>query len=194
MKKKMLWIIAIAAVILLFVGAYFLYNSLSKDYSPNIPTVESSAEDNDASEEPQDYSAPDFTVTDAEGNEVKLSDFIGKPVVLNFWASWCPPCKSEMPHFEAAYKDHEDIQFMMVNTTSGDTKSDAEKLIEEEGYTFPVFYDITGNAANTYGTSSLPMTFFIDKEGNLVTYAVGMLSAENLETGIEMISGASSQN
>lgn len=186
MKKNIIWIIGSVVAVLLFAGAYILYNSLSEEYAPeNI--VENSSSQSTSGEAEQDYSAPDFTVYDGDGNAVKLSDYFGKPVVLNFWASWCPPCKSEMPHFEAAYKENTDIQFLMVNMTSGDTRADAEKLIEDEGYTFPVLFDTDGDAAMTYGASSLPVTFFIDKNGDMVTYAVGMLSEENLAKGIEMI-------
>ncbi|MBQ4347432.1 MAG: TlpA family protein disulfide reductase, partial [Firmicutes bacterium] len=87
--------------------------------------------------------APDFTVYDSEGNAVMLSDFIGKPIVLNFWASWCGPCKMEMPEFNEAYAElGEDIQFLMVNVTTGrETQESASAFIEENGYSFPVFYD-----------------------------------------------------
>lgn len=185
MKKNILWIIGSIAAVLLFVGAYLLYNSLSEEYVPENIVVSSSSESESAEE--QDYSAPDFTVYDSNGKAVNLSDYFGKPIVLNFWASWCPPCKSEMPHFETAYKENTDVQFLMVNMTSGDTKADADAFIKDEGYTFPVLFDTDGDAAMTYGASSLPVTFFIDKNGDMVTYAVGMLSEENLKKGIGMI-------
>ena len=182
MKKCVIWLGGAIFAALLFVGAFFLYRHLSETYAPDTlaenPTDETGAET---------YKAPDFTVSDQEGNTVQLSDYFGKPIVLNFWASWCSPCKAEMPHFEAAYKTHTDIQFLMVNATSGDTVSSAKELIEKEGYTFPVLFDTEGVAAYTYGASSLPMTFFIDQDGNLVTYAIGMLSAERLEKGIALL-------
>lgn len=185
MKKNILWIIGGITAVLLFAGAYLLYNSLSEDYAPeNI--VENSSAESEPGEE-QDYLAPDFTVYDGDGNAVNLSDYFGKPIVLNFWASWCPPCKSEMPHFETACKENTDIQFLMVNMTSGDSKADAENFIKDEGYTFPVLFDTDGDAAMTYGASSLPVTFFIDKNGDMISYAVGMLSEENLRKGLDMI-------
>lgn len=192
MKKNLKLIITIIIVVVLFVGALILYNTLSEDYAPdtlaeNSSQSESSNKESNKKDENVDYSAPDFVVENSKGSEVTLSSYFGKPIVLNLWASWCSPCKMEMPYFEEAYKENEDIQFMMVNMTSGDYMGDAKDLIKEEGYTFPVFYDIYGEAATVYGASSLPMTIFIDKNGDLVTYAVGALTKEQLQEGIDLI-------
>ena len=134
--------------------------------------------------------APDFTVYDESGNEVKLSDFLGKPVVLNFWASWCGPCKREMPDFEETYQQlGSNVQFLMINLTdgNGETVESASSFIKGQGYTFPVFYDTASNAANTYGVYSIPTTYFIDAEGYAVAQATGAIDADTLQKGIDLI-------
>ena len=134
--------------------------------------------------------APDFTMLDMEGNEVKLSDFFGTPIVLNFWASWCPPCKAELPDFDDACKKYEGkVTFLMVNLTDGqrETVEVAKSYIASQGYTFPVYFDTKYEAAYTYGVSSIPQTYFINADGSLEARATGMISAAQLEKGIGMI-------
>lgn len=134
--------------------------------------------------------APDFTVQDGEGNSVKLSDFFGKPIVLNFWASWCPPCKAELPDFEDAYKKYDgEVVFLMVNMTDNqiETVDIARDFVKTYGYTFTVYYDVYAQAATVYGIRSIPQTYFINAEGEAVASATGMISAEQLEQGIGMI-------
>ena len=140
----------------------------------------------------QAETVPDFTVYDAEGTAYKLSDFRGKPVILNFWASWCGPCKAEMPDIEESYKAYGDeIHFLIVNLTDGssETVETASAYIAEQGYTFPVYYDTAMEAAYAYGISAIPATYFIDAEGGLVHQQVGMMSADVLQQGIDLLLG-----
>ena len=136
------------------------------------------------------YLAPDFTVYDYEGNAVKLSDFRGKPIVLNFWARDCIYCTMEMPEFQAAYEKYGDrVVFLMVDFTSFSGKGIAyeKEYIDDNGYTFPVYYDTKNSAVSKYGINSIPQTFFINSKFDLYTYIPGMASAELLEQCIGYI-------
>ena len=138
---------------------------------------------------PVTLQVPDFTVLDENGKEVKLSDFAGKPIVLNFWATWCYYCKQEMPAFDRAYKENPDVQFLMVNATDGqqETVAGVKKYLAENGFSFDVFFDTKGEALYNYGVNAFPMTFFINAKGEPVAYASGMLDYETLLQGIAMI-------
>ncbi|MBR4072124.1 MAG: TlpA family protein disulfide reductase [Clostridia bacterium] len=149
-----------------------------------------SSDTTDTTTDEQKDMAPDFEMTDKDGNKIKLSDMRGKPVVLNFWASWCGPCKSEMPDFEEAYKEYgDDITFMIVNLTDGknETVDTAQNFIDSQGYTFPVYFDTDSKGAAAYGVSSIPVTYFIDAQGYLVAYGRGALNSETLKSGIDML-------
>ena len=135
-------------------------------------------------------SAPDFTVYTREGEEVKLSDYFGKPIVLNFWASWCGPCQMEMPDFNEKYLELKDeVNFLMINMTDGsrETVDGASEFIEEKGYEFPVFYDTDMDAAATYGAYSLPTTYFIDQDGYVIAQAKGAIDGATLQRGLDLI-------
>ena len=203
MKKKLSWIIIAVLLVGLIGGASVLYEKYSGEVEMNHLAVEESvqsepsedsenkASEDSSMEEKELVMAPDFTVYDAEGNAVKLSDYIGKPTIVNFWASWCGPCQMEMPDFDEKYQElGSEVNFLMVNMTDGsrETLETAKEFLAEAGYSFPVYFDTDMDAAMTYGVNSLPSTYFIDAEGHAIVMAQGMINAVALQQGIDMIS------
>ena len=205
MNKKTLLILCLVLALVL-IGAGALYNSLAgtvqlggiattpketqapTETQPPAETAESvpsQSEDTQPTDPPANI-APDFTLLDMDGNEVTLASFFGKPIILNFWASWCGPCKMEMPEIQKFYDKYgQEIHFLLVSVDS--SLETAKAFIEGESYTFPVYYDATSVGAYTYGASSIPLTYFIDAEGNLTAYYVGAMSESILQQGVDMI-------
>ena len=141
-------------------------------------------EDVDPNEGLESYT--DFTMQDLNGNVLTLSDLVGSPIILNFWASWCPPCKSEMPDFQEAYSEYgSQIHFVMVSID--DTVSAAQGFISASGYSFPVYHDSYGQGASAYGITSIPQTYFINSDGYIELSYAHMISSSELQAGIDKI-------
>lgn len=175
-------VILVLLIMVLIAGAYVLYGKLSGQ----VQVMPDILEETEGTLTP----TPDFTFYDLEGNAYALSDFQGKPVILNFWASWCGFCKTEMPEFQNAFDTYGDeVHFLMMDVADGrqETKESGAAYIEEAGYTFPVYYDTDLAGALAYGARSLPMTFFVDADGNLVSYQLGAMTGEALQKGIDML-------
>ena len=196
MKKKSL-IILITVFVLLIAGAGFLYKNLSAGVETNQiqvqPTVAPESSDTQATESENESElllAPDFTVYDIDGNPVNLSDFRGKPTIINFWASWCVYCIAEMPEFQAKFEElGDEVNFLMINVTDGqqETVESASQLIEKSGYSFPVYYDTDRIASYTYAAYSLPMTYGINADGYAIVKANGAIGAEDIDGILEML-------
>ena len=182
-NKKLIATICVFIGVLLAAGV--LYSRMSGQVqSQGIVTTVTEAPTEAA--QPETVQAVDFTVKDVDGNDVKLSDYFGKPIVLNFWAYWCGPCQSEMPEFNQKYEElGGEVVFLMVHADPDTTQG--KSLVAENGYSFPVVYDEAYEAAVAYGISAYPTTFFIDTEGNLQAYYVGAMDAELLQMGIDTI-------
>lgn len=191
MEKKKIWIVILAlAIVVLLGGAYLLYDKLADQVDPENIAVDEEPGAAEKSKEADRVLAPDFAVVDSQGQTVRLWELRGKPVVLNFWASWCGPCKSEMPDFDAAYQEYGDrVTFLMVNLTDGsrETLDTAQSYLQEQGFSFPGYFDIDQEAAIAYGVSAIPTTYFIDADGYAIAQAKGALDADRLQTGLARI-------
>lgn len=208
MHQKTKYLLAATAVLIVLVAAYFAYDLLADNYTPDTTlsgttaatTVPSGTDQTAAPAQTTTQTtalkAWDFTVYDRTGNPVKLSDFFGKPTVVNFWASWCGPCKSEMPTFERAYQAYgNEVSFLMVDMIDGarETQADAEKFLSGQNYTFPVYFDNNKYAAMAYGIYSIPSTLFINADGTIHAAYRGALSEQTLFGVIETMIGESAQ-
>jgi thiol-disulfide isomerase/thioredoxin len=190
---KILKMVLLALIfVALLLGAKRLYDTLGSQVKVNALATQPTA----AAEEPAEVmdatavAEPEMIVYDIDGNPHKLSDFEGKPVILNFWATWCGYCKLEMPDFEEKYLEYGDkIHFLMVNATDnyGETVEKASNYIMEQGFTFPVYYDTDQTAGQYFNLSSYPVTYLFDAKGEIVAWQKGMLTVETLQTGIDML-------
>lgn len=187
MNKKIIniifWAVMLVLIIVLAKNLYSNYSSKANIEStlqqlPKTGQVENG--------EKTDPIAPDFSLKDLQGNTVKLSDYRGKVVIINFWASWCPPCRSELPDFNKASAEitkGKDAIILAVNTTNGyngETPDKVRKFVKENNLTMKILLDEKDEASTLYGISSLPTTFIIKKDGTVHGYQVGPLSYEQI--------------
>jgi len=128
------------------------------------------------------FLAPEISLLDTNGKEITLSELRGRPVIVNFWATWCPPCRAEMPAMQRAFMDYEDeeVIILAINSTNQDALQAVKQFVDEFDITFPILLDSQGTAANTYQISSLPTTYFIGKDGIIREVVIGGPMAEAL--------------
>ena len=123
----------------------------------------------------------DFSLDDLNGESIALSSLRGNLVFLNFWATWCPPCRAEMPSMQALYESLEDASFTIVAVDVREPKQTVSNYIEENGFTFPVLLDSTGRIGGYFGARSIPTTYLINPEGKAIAFLVGSRSWEDEE-------------
>lgn len=197
-KKHMDKIKKIGGIIIVISGMIMLSNGIKSkreaEWVENQNKVESSqnADTDTNSEEDKKIEALDFTLYDQYGKEHKLSDYRGKKVFLNFWATWCPPCRAEMPHIEDLYKEYEknskDVIILGVASPNVGKEGDQqyiEDFLKENNYTFPVVFDDGGMLSYQYGFSSLPSTLIIDEDGYITKYIPGAMNKSTMKSLIE---------
>ena len=165
------WVIF--SILILLLGLFWIW------YSKVPPT---SSSENLISAPQKGFLAPDFSLSDMDGQTITLSELKGKPIMINFWASWCTPCRAEMPAIESVYKNYrdEDLIILGINTTNQDNINDATAFADKMGVTFPILFDLDGSVGILYQVRALPSTFFIDKQGVIVDVIVGGPMSEAL--------------
>ena len=200
--KKIL--ISSIVLILLFIGAYYVVSN--KDFSPvpNQPNTNANNNTaNDAVNKSDSYTknqesnniknnsskilAPDFTLTDLNGNIVTLSNLRGKKVFLNFWASWCEPCRNEMADIERLYQETKDTDLVILTINSTENKSTVQSYLKANNLNFTVLLDTREEAALNYLTGFIPASFFIDKDGYIVSREEGAITYAEMKANVEAL-------
>lgn len=132
--------------------------------------------------------APDFNLKDQYGVVHSLENYKGKVIFLNFWATWCPPCKKEMPDIENIYKEYgENKKDVVILGVNSEKENEVKKFLKDKGYTFPIVIDENSEVMRKYFIQAFPTSFVIDKEGNVYGYVMGGLTKEQIKQVIEEV-------
>jgi thiol-disulfide isomerase/thioredoxin len=128
-----------------------------------------------------DFASPELTLTDLSGKSVSLNDYLGSVVLVNLWATWCPPCREEMPTLQTFYENHKSDGFVLVAINQEETREVVEPFVQEFGLTFPIWMDLNYQAEQEFNTESLPSSFVIDRTGKVRLMWFGGISKKNLD-------------
>lgn len=193
MNKNLLSFAILALAVVILVVNIWKPDSTESEKKTAVPTEEVSGEEDipgaKLSALREGAEAPDFELTTLAGEKVKLSDYRGKKVILNFWATWCPPCKAEMPHMQNFYEENKDkgVEIVAVNLTNMDKgMEDIKTFVKDYGLTFPIPLDEEGVAGTTYQAFTIPTSYILDENGVITKKIVGPMDENMMKelTGI----------
>ncbi|MBM7647466.1 peroxiredoxin [Bacillus ectoiniformans] len=192
MKKSYVGIAVI--VLAIAIVAVNFWKTSEKEEQTESAVQDSSATEEVSNAEPagvqEGKPAPDFELTTLSGDKVKLSDYQGKKVILNFWATWCPPCKAEMPHMQSFYEKNKDqgIEVLAVNLTNADKgRQNIQEFVSDYGLSFPIPLDEQGSIGAHYQTYTIPTSYIIDTKGVIANKIVGPMDEGMMEDLVNSI-------
>jgi peroxiredoxin len=201
--KKIIWTLVVVLVFGISIYSVTNYNNkkseqlaliakqnsvakIAAQNAKNSAEAAANAADTKSSSEKK-IAATDFKLKDLNGKEVSLSDFKEKKVFLNFWASWCPPCRGEMPDIEKLYEQTKDSDLIILAVNLGETKNTTKSFIDNNKYNFQVLLDSDQSVANQYNITAIPTSFFIDKEGYIVSTVRRGLTIDDMKDYISKL-------
>lgn len=180
MVKNLISIIIIMGLIMIVAMNVLGNEKETIDENETVKTAETaSTNEKEDTTNQVEYVAPDFELKTLEGETVRLSNYVGKKVILNFWATWCPPCKEEVPHMQKVYEEYKNqgVEILAVNVTNKDKgEEEVAQFVKEHGLTFEVLLDDEGFVGSTYQVLTLPTTYMIDTKGNMVDIIKGPMN------------------
>ena len=186
MKKTIL--IWGTVLILLIVAIYTTTNyNKKKDVGTSSVQVTATSDSKQSSLDVLSEKAIDFTLKDLDGKTVSLSDYKGKNVYLNFFATWCPPCRGEMPDIQKVFKKYKDQDFVVLAVDLGEDRDTVKSFIEKNKYSFKVLLDSDQTVGQQYSTNAIPVSIFINKKGNIVAKKVGAMTSGEMELNVKML-------
>lgn len=178
-KRKRLLLVAV--IVALFIAGCGAQKSGSDTAGASLSVASVRGIDNEGRGLEIGQLAPDFEMQYPDGRKVKLSDFKGKPVIVNFWATWCAPCEAELPEFVQTYEKYKDQGLVILGVNAQESGEDANTFVEKYNLSFPVTLDSRGEVMDLYAVRGLPTTLFIDPEGRVALRWAGILTEPMIE-------------